>query len=128
MSEKGDTVDHLKFELDGMTIIGIVDGSFFYERENYSGDLEEVEIPLKNIHKVEFKGKRVNQERTRDNLIGDFIWTILDSGAHPTEVEYDKPELTVHFRNENGVRKDTLKISNRNLTEKIYEELKSKIN
>ena len=128
MSEKRNIVDYLKFELDGMTTIGIVGGFFFYERENYSEGKEEIEIPLQNIQKVVFKDKRVNREKTRNNLIGDFILTILNSGAHPTEIEYDKPELTVHFVNENGAQEDTLRISNRNMTKEIYDAIESKIN
>jgi hypothetical protein len=128
MNEIKNKVDYLKYELDGMNTIGILDGSFFYESENYSGDVEETKIPIENINRVEFKEKKVNQKKTKGNLISNFLWTILDSGAHPTQIEYDKPELTIHFRNENGVRKDTLKIKNRNLTEKIHKEIESKIN
>ncbi|WP_299672002.1 hypothetical protein [uncultured Polaribacter sp.] len=127
MNKENNNIDFLEYELDGMNTIGILNESLFYENQSYSGDIEETEIPLKNINKIEFKPKRINRERTKSNLIGDFIWTILDSGAHPTEVEYDMPELIIHFRNENGIRKDILKIKNRNLTEKIYKEIKSKI-
>ena len=127
MKTENNKIDFLEYELDGMNTIGILNGSLFYESESYGGDIEETEIPLKNIYKIEFKPKRINKGKTKSNLIGDFIWTILDSGAHPTTVEYDIPELIIRFKNENGIRKDILKIKNKNITKEIYEEIKSKI-
>ncbi|MDG1812130.1 MAG: hypothetical protein P8H13_09365 [Polaribacter sp.] len=127
MKTENNKIDFLEYELDGMNTIGILNGSLFYESESYGGDIEETEIPLKNIYKIEFKPKRINKGKTKSNLIGDFIWTILDSGAHPTTVEYDIPELIIRFKNENGIRKDLLKIKNKNITKEIYEEIKSKI-
>ena len=127
MKTENNKIDFLEYELDGMNTIGILNGSLFYECENYSGDIKETEIPLRNIYKIEFKPKRINKGKTKSNLIGDFIWTILDSGAHPTRAEYDIPELIIRFKNENGVSKDILKIKHKNITKEIYEEIKSNI-
>ena len=126
MNKDSNKNDILEFKLDGMNTIGILNESLFYESENYSGDIEGIEIPLKNINKVEFKTKRINREKTKSNIFWSFIWTLLNSGAYPTNVEYQIPELIIRFRNENGVRKDILKIKNRNITKEIYEEIKSK--
>ena len=127
MNKDSNENDILEFKLDGMNTIGILNKSLFYECENYSGDIEEIEIPLKNINKVEFKTKRINREKTKSNIFWSFIWTLMNSRAYPTNAEYHVPELIIRFRNENGVRKDILKIKNRNITKEIYEEIKSKI-
>ena len=100
----------------------------FYVYMNYTGgNFAELETDANGDYKIEFKPKRINKGKTKSNLIGDFIWTILDSGAHPTRAEYDIPELIIRFKNENGVRKDILKIKHKNITKEIYEEIKSKI-
>lgn len=94
---------------------------------DFNGDLEELQIPLENIKKIKFKEKRVNIEKTRGNLIGSFLQTIFDSAAHPTTVEYHKPEIVMEYFSTKNKNTDFLKIRNRFITKDIFEKLRKEI-
>ena len=117
----------IKIEIDSRTIIGIVEKTLYFEREDFSGDLEEIEIPLENIEKIEFKEKRINAEKTKGNLIGDFLLTVLDYGARPTTVEYENPEIIIEYFYNEKKGKKLLKIKNTLVNKAMFEKLKKGI-
>ena len=117
----------IKIEIDSRTIIGIVEKTFYFEREDFNGDLEELEINLENIGKIEYKEKRINSEKTKSNLIGDFLLTILDSGAHPTTVEVENPEIIIEYFSKLKKERKFLRIKNRKINREIFEKIKEGI-
>lgn len=70
--------------------------TLYYEKVYFNGDLEKLQIPLENIKQIKFKEKRVDFEKTKGNLIGDFALTLLSSTANPTTIEYQNPEIIIH--------------------------------
>ena len=124
MENNYENLELLKIEIDSRTILGIFEETLFYEKEDFNGDLNELQIPLENIKQIEFKDKRVNTEKTKGNLIGDFLWTVLDSGAHPTTVEYKNPEIIIEYSLNEQKGKKFLKIENRKINKEIFEKIK----
>ena len=127
MEKNYNNLNLFKIEIDSRNMIGILEKTLYYEKEDFLGELEEVEIPLENIKKIKYTEKKVDTGKTKSNLIGDFLLTILDSGAHPTTVEYKKPTITIEYLSKDKRGTEYLKIENKLLTKEIYENLKRKV-
>ena len=128
MEENYESSDFLKIEIDSRTTIGIIKETLYYEKEDYDGEVHEIEIPLCNIKELQFNDKTVDVQATKENLIGDFISTIIDSGSHPTRVEYKYSEMIIKYVVEGDRSWKSLKIKNRLLTKEMYNQIHGKVN
>lgn len=119
-----DAFGFLKIEIDSRAIVGILEQTLYYEKVDFNGDLEELQISLGNIKQIKFKEKRVNVDKTKGNFIGDLMLTLWSSTANPTTVEYDNPEIVIEYFSDKEKDTDFLKIRNRFITKDIFEKLR----
>ena len=54
MEKNYNNLNLFKIEIDSRNMIGILEKTLYYEKEDFLGELEEVEIPLENIKKIKY--------------------------------------------------------------------------
>lgn len=115
-------------KIDSNCKFGISVGSdiLHYEEIEASGSIIKADIKISKIKQIKYIKKEIDTQETGCNLFINFIFTLLDSGSHPSTVKHTIPKLIIKYSDE-----DTIKhhfVINNNLTRDIYKQLISLTN
>ncbi|WP_274474591.1 hypothetical protein [Mangrovimonas aestuarii] len=116
-----------QIKIDNRITLKFLDKTLFYKELNYSDNLEEIAIPFESIKEIKFEDKQVDLKKTKSNIIKNLFFTLLNSGAYPTDFAIKNPKIIIRYTENTDPRWKRLVISNRLITSEIFDKIKSKI-
>ena len=111
-----------RIDIDSQSYFEITDEILYYQEEEASGNIIDIEMNIKEIKYINFKKKEVIHVGNGCNV---FIAYLFAQPVTEIEQSYTLPQIIITYVKDKKLQ--TLKVINNNLSEKLYKELKSSV-
>lgn len=111
-----------RIDIDSQSYFEITDEILYYQEEEASGNIIDIEMNIKEIKYINYKKREVIHVGNGCNIFLSYL-----SAQPVTEIEqsYTLPQIIITYIKDKKLK--TLKIINNNLSEQLYNELRKYI-